>query len=358
MITCSGYLTYLSSLQIETLYNNNLLLIHHRKSFKLSNGAINSKFYGVILHESISKTTLTSTSNIKPIGYVFHSNLFVDGVPDNNYYIKCSLCVDSPLLTQFSNEGKKKQHQNLYCKSCFKCFKSKIQKFRNDEDTLIGSKRKVKELELKIDKLELKRKKLRAYYMKQCNAANYYRSLHKKRIMETLEWRESESSKGNVLNLGKKDSVIMFQFLKYSYEKIDIECGDDLYHASVMKELLSADLFSMGEFNKSGNKRGIKNVKVSSAVLAFSLQMSLKLGESSYNEFKMIHPGMPSWSCLNSYRRELPSEDGIQIDQLILANYHADNDVNFPKGARKYMTLVFDGMKTVSGIEVDNNTGN
>jgi hypothetical protein len=129
---------------------------------------------------------------------------------------------------------------------------------------------------------------------------SYWKGKYKTLYEAVMEWRKQEEEKNGFIDIGENEARKWEEFYKFIDEQIDREHFDDEEMKNLHKELIRSETSSLGKFNKSNNKRGIRKTKVSSRILNYALTLATSMGKTHYeNEAKLR--SLPCWSTLTRY---------------------------------------------------------
>jgi hypothetical protein len=147
-----------------------------------------------------------------------------------------------------------------------------------------------------------------------------------KKKCKTLEeavrlWREVELERKGMIEVGDDEALILENFYKFIDALIDKEHFDSPEKRELHKELIRAETNTLGKFNKRQDKRGIRNTKISSRVLNYSLTLANNLGKVNYEAEASLR-SLPSWSTLTRYIRHILLDHvSCQIQEIFYAGF-------------------------------------
>ena len=122
-----------------------------------------------------------------------------------------------------------------------------------------------------------------------------------KSIEEAVDhWRKIELGRDGMIAVGDEEAIKWASFYEFIDAMIDKEHFDSPEKRELHKELIRSETSTLGKFNKRQDKRGIRNTKISSRVLNYSLTLANNLGKVNYENEASLR-SLPSWSTLTRY---------------------------------------------------------
>ena len=131
-------------------------------------------------------------------------------------------------------------------------------------------------------------------------------------------WKKAELERDGMIAVGDEEAVKWASFYEFIDKMIDKEQFDSPEKRELHKELIRSETSTLGKFNKRQDKRGIRNTKISSRVLNYSLTLANNLGKVNYENEASIR-SLPSWSTLTRYALYL-LQCFVQTSLVILNN--------------------------------------
>lgn len=126
----------------------------------------------------------------------------------------------------------------------------------------------------------------------------YWKGICKDLRSAVNHWRDVEKVRNGFLSVDDDEAKKWFEFYAFIDDLIDKEHADDKEKCDLHKELIRSELENLGKYNKSNNKRGKKNTKISSRILNYSLGLADSLGKVKYEAEASLR-SLPSWSSLS-----------------------------------------------------------
>jgi hypothetical protein len=304
---------YCTGIRIST--SDTSLIIQSQDNFRnLLNNENESKEYCKILEEIkngsntsvklegllgffLPRVRKSDNSTLFPTAFYHCSN---DG--KNEFLLQSYKCVEKKNILDISK---------VICEDCSAFWRS----FRNNNSIkhlkVIEHNRILRSKEKKYDAMQkefteyrnLDKIKWTTYnkkYNKLIKRASYWRKKCKTLEEAVRLWREIELDREGMLEIGDDEALIWENFYKFIDDLIDKEHFSSPEKRALHKELIRAETNTLGKYNKRQDKRGIRNTKISSRVLNYSLTLANNLGKVKY-EIEASLRSLPSWSTLTRY---------------------------------------------------------
>ena len=239
----------------------------------------------------------SSTETVFPTAFYYSSN---DG--KNQFRLISYKCVENKNAVSLNEETCQE------CKTLWRSFRNNtsVNYVKTIEHTRILKKETKKFLVLDSAFTEHKNveKKKWSLIHKQQNKlikkASYWKNKCRS-IEEAVDhWRNVESERDGMITVGDEEAIKWESFYEFIDAMIDKEHFDSPEKRELHKELIRSETSTLGKFNKRQDKRGIRNTKISSRVLNYSLTLANNLGKVNYENEALLR-SLPSWSTLTRY---------------------------------------------------------
>ena len=241
-----------------------------------------------------SKKCALQQSIITPSALLFTFNNSLD-----KFFMKSYLC---------EIENKYNRNGRYICNNCATFWRSFRGKSPSDTITIKEHKKilKFNEKKEKINneekndlKVEIKKQKLESNKIinRLIKKSSYWRLKCKNIGKSVEEWRKKEDETQGFLKIKVDEAKMWILFYDFINELIDKEHPNDPELASLHKELIRTETYSLGKFNKNNQKTGIKSKKISSKILNYSLTLANALGKTKY-ETEAALRSLPCWTTL------------------------------------------------------------
>jgi hypothetical protein len=235
------------------------------------------------------------SNTVIPSAILFRSN---DNL--NNYWVQSWECFIS--VDEMFNYGKsctvcnsfwRKKLRNLTCvQTVLKSDHDKMIKMNNKERDELSTLNK--KLAIDNDMIVSVKNKLINNLRKKIS---YWRLQCKDLRSAVQRWRKIEHERKGFFNVNDSESIKWHEFYEFIFSRIDEEHKGDPEKIALHKELIKSEISQLGKFNKSGNKRGMRTVKISSRILNYSLGLAHSLGKVKYEKEATLR-SLPCWSTL------------------------------------------------------------
>ena len=241
-----------------------------------------------------NKKSASEQSVITPSALLFTFNNSLD-----KFFLKSYLC---------EKEQKYNRNGRYICNECATFWRSfrgnspsdtitikehkRILKYNEKKQKINDEEKKDLEVKIKIQKLESNK-----IINRLIKKSSYWR-LKCRNIQKSVEeWRKNEGETQGFVKIKDDEAKMWILFYDFINELIDKEHPNDPELASLHKELIRTETYSLGKFNKNNQKTGIKSKKISSKILNYSLTLANALGKTKY-ETEAALRSLPCWTTL------------------------------------------------------------